>query len=82
MALSSKDNVLLGLADLLNKNRLEILHRNRLDMEAADGSDESLKDRLKVDGRKIDGMIRSCVRWPPKRTPRERFSTISHATTD
>lgn len=59
MALSSKDNVLLGLADLLNKNRLEILHRNRLDMEAADGSDESLKDRLKVDGRKIDGMIRS-----------------------
>ncbi|MDO5522934.1 MAG: glutamate-5-semialdehyde dehydrogenase [Bacteroidia bacterium] len=59
MAISGKNNVLLGLADLLDKNKPEILQKNELDMRAYSDMDESMRDRLKVDENKVDGMIRS-----------------------
>lgn len=59
MVISPKNNVLLGLADLLNKNKSEILLKNELDMGSFSDMDESMKDRLKVDEKKVDGMIRS-----------------------
>lgn len=55
----SKNNVLLALAELLSENRSEILSQNRLDMNAFSDMDASMKDRLKVDEAKIEGMIRS-----------------------
>ena len=59
MGISSKNNVLLGLAGLLKKNKSEILRKNALDMDSPADMDESVKDRLKVDENKVDGMIRS-----------------------
>ena len=59
MVISQKNNVLLGLADLLNKNKSVILQKNELDMNSFFDMDESMKDRLKVDEAKIEGMIRS-----------------------
>ena len=59
MAISKKNSVLLNLADLLAKNKPEILRKNELDMNSFADMDESMKDRLKVDENKVDGMIRS-----------------------
>ena len=59
MAISKKNSVLLNLADLLAKNKPEILSKNELDMNSFADMDESMKDRLKVDENKVDGMIRS-----------------------
>lgn len=55
----SKDSVLLTLARLLNERDAEILDRNRADMNAVSDEDISMKDRLKVDRSKINGMIES-----------------------
>ena len=59
MTLLKKNSVLLNLADLLAKNKPEILSKNELDMNSFADMDESMKDRLKVDENKVDGMIRS-----------------------
>jgi len=59
MIVLKKNNVLLRLADLLTENKPEILLKNELDMNSFSDMDESMKDRLKVDERKVEGMIRS-----------------------
>ena len=59
MVISQKNNVLLGLADLLTRHKSEILLKNELDMNSFSDMDASMKDRLKVDENKVDGMIRS-----------------------
>ncbi len=62
MKVESKNNVLLRLADLLKSNQAEILAANKKDMLAhAVGMDASMKDRLKVDERKMEAMVRSLV---------------------
>lgn len=59
MNTEQKNNVLLSLAQLLELNRGNIKEANEADMQAFPGMDDSMKDRLKVDDKKIDGMIRS-----------------------
>lgn len=59
MVITSKNKVLLSLAGLLDKYRPEILLKNQLDMDSVSDLDASMKDRLKVDESKVDGMIRS-----------------------
>jgi len=54
-----KNNLLLSLAQLLELHRERIIEANEADMHAFPGMDESMKDRLRVDDKKIDGMIRS-----------------------
>lgn len=54
-----KNNVLFTLAALLETNREKIIEANEADVQAFPNMDASMKDRLKVDDRKIDGMIRS-----------------------
>ena len=54
-----KNNLLLSLAQLLALHRARIMEANEADMHAFPGMDESMKDRLRVDDKKIDGMIRS-----------------------
>lgn len=59
MNTEQKNNVLLSLVQLLELNRGNIKEANEADMQAFPGMDDSMKDRLKVDDKKIDGMIRS-----------------------
>lgn len=56
-----KNNVLSTLATLLKLRSDEIIHANEADMEAYPDIDASMRDRLKVDNKKIDGMIQSLV---------------------
>lgn len=56
---SKKNGVLNALTDLLRQNRAQIIEANCRDMESHPDMDESMKDRLKVDEKKIEGMIRS-----------------------
>ncbi len=56
---SKKNRVLTSLADLLRQNRAQIIEANLRDMADYPEMDEAMKDRLKVDEKKIDGMIRS-----------------------
>src|SRR5690554_6944905 len=59
MKSSQKNNVLRTLAELLKRQGDEIIHANGVDMDAFPDMDASMRDRLKVDGTKIEGMIRS-----------------------
>ena len=59
MALKLKNKVLTTLSDLLHQNRGGIIEANGNDIEAYPDMDESMKDRLKIDDTKIDGMINS-----------------------
>lgn len=61
MVISEKNNVLINLAELLKKNQPEILRQNQLDMSSFSNMDESMRDRLKVDENKVEGMIRSLL---------------------
>jgi glutamate-5-semialdehyde dehydrogenase len=54
-----KNNVLFTLAALLETNRGKITEANKADVRTFPNMDASMRDRLKVDDRKIDGMIRS-----------------------
>ncbi|RNC64371.1 glutamate-5-semialdehyde dehydrogenase [Proteiniphilum sp. X52] len=54
-----KNDVLLSLGQLLELNRENIMKANEADISAYPGMDDSMLDRLKVDEKKIDGMIRS-----------------------
>ena len=54
-----KNNVLKTLAELLKRQGDEIIHANGVDMDAFPDMDASMRDRLKVDGTKIEGMIHS-----------------------
>jgi len=58
---SKKNSVLASLADLLRQNRTQIIEANHRDMTEYPDMDESMKDRLKVDEKKIEGMIRSLM---------------------
>ena len=59
MKSSLKNSVLSTLTQLLRRNRHEIMRANAADMATFPDMDDSMRDRLKVDEQKIDGMIRS-----------------------
>ena len=52
-----KDVVLQELAGLINTHRSEIISANQRDLTTAKDLDPTLKDRLLVDDKKVDGMI-------------------------
>ncbi|HBG57461.1 MAG TPA: glutamate-5-semialdehyde dehydrogenase [Porphyromonadaceae bacterium] len=54
-----KNNVLKNLSELLRQQKGMIMDANRSDMLAYPDMDASMRDRLKVDENKIEGMIRS-----------------------
>ena len=76
--LSERNAVLTGMAQLLNNERELILNANKKDLEAYKGSDLAMYDRLKVDGGKIDGMIRSLQQLAGEEDPlgQERFQFV------
>lgn len=54
-----KNAVLTRMAELLDANREAIIAQNREEVEAYTGNDQSMRDRLKVNDKKVDGMIKS-----------------------
>ena len=73
MKISQKNNVLKTLAELLTRQGDEIIHANGVDMDAFPDMDASMRDRLKVDGTKIEGMIHSLEEVVPRPTRKVKF---------
>lgn len=57
--LNLKNYVLSTLAELLKQHKGEIIDANSADIRSFPDMDDSMKDRLKVDEKKIEGMIQS-----------------------
>jgi glutamate-5-semialdehyde dehydrogenase len=57
LSIETRNNVLLTMAELLEKERDTIISINKKDLEAYKGEDISMFDRLKVDNSKVDEMI-------------------------
>ncbi len=61
LSTAKKNAVLATMADLLEANRKKIIQLNKEDVDAYDGEDQSMFDRLKVNDKKVDGMIKSVL---------------------
>ncbi len=53
----TKNKALKDLALLIAENKSEIIAQNKIDLESAGSIDPTLIDRLKVDSKKVDGMV-------------------------
>jgi len=53
----TKNRALKDLAKLIDENKSEIIARNKIDLDNAQNIDPTLIDRLKVDEKKVDGMV-------------------------
>ncbi len=76
LSIDTRNNVLLTMAELLEKERNEIISINKKDLEAYKGEDISMFDRLKVDNSKVDEMIAAASHLASQEDPVgvERFS--------
>ena len=76
LSIETRNAVLLKMATLLEKERMAIIKINKADLEAYDGNDISMYDRLKVDDSKVDEMIASVTHLASQKDPVgiERFS--------
>jgi glutamate-5-semialdehyde dehydrogenase len=74
--IETRNAVLLKMAALLEQERAEIIKINKADLDAYDGDDISMYDRLKVDDSKVDEMIKSAKHLASQDDPVgvERFS--------
>ncbi|WP_111308238.1 glutamate-5-semialdehyde dehydrogenase [Confluentibacter sediminis] len=74
--IETRNTVLLNMATLLEKERAAIIKINKGDLEAYDGDDLSMYDRLKVDDSKVDDMIASVTNLASQEDPVgvERFA--------
>ncbi|WP_276169139.1 glutamate-5-semialdehyde dehydrogenase [Zobellia alginiliquefaciens] len=74
--IKQRNAVLSDMAHLINQERSAILEANKKDMEGYTGDDLAMRDRLKVDQGKIDGMILSLQQLATQEDPLgvERFS--------
>lgn len=74
--IKQRNAVLSDMANLLDKERAAILVANKVDMDSYAGDDIAMRDRLKVDQAKIDGMILSLQQLAAQEDPLgvERFS--------
>ena len=59
LSIEKRNAVLLRMASLLQEERKTIIEINKTDLEAYNGDDISMYDRLKVDDAKVDEMIKS-----------------------
>jgi glutamate-5-semialdehyde dehydrogenase len=76
LSIETRNAVLLKMAVLLENERAAIIEINKADLEAYDGTDISMYDRLKVDDSKVDEMIASVSHLASQKDPVgiERFS--------
>ncbi len=54
-----KNKTLFDLAELISKNKSEIIRQNKIDLAGTDNLDPTLFDRLKVDEKEVEAMIAS-----------------------
>ncbi|WP_346880823.1 glutamate-5-semialdehyde dehydrogenase [uncultured Algibacter sp.] len=76
LSIEKRNAVLLKMAVLLEQERQAIMAINKTDLEAYNGDDISMFDRLKVDDSKVDEMIKSVTHLASQEDPVgvERFS--------
>ncbi|MEC3905645.1 glutamate-5-semialdehyde dehydrogenase [Tamlana sp. 2201CG12-4] len=76
LSIETRNAVLLKMAELLEREREAIISINKTDLEAYNGDDISMYDRLKVDHSKVDEMIASVTHLASQEDPVgvERFS--------
>jgi glutamate-5-semialdehyde dehydrogenase len=76
LPIETRNAVLLKMADLLERERVAIIKINKADLEAYDGDDISMYDRLKVDDSKVNDMIASLTHLASQDDPVgvERFA--------
>ena len=76
LSIEKRNAVLLIMAKLLEQERTHIKAINKTDLEAYNGDDISMYDRLKVDDAKVDEMIKSVTHLASQKDPVgvERFS--------
>jgi glutamate-5-semialdehyde dehydrogenase len=76
LSIETRNNVLLTMAELLDKEREAIINKNKEDLEAYNGNDISMFDRLKVDDTKVNEMITAAKHLASQEDPvgLERFS--------
>jgi glutamate-5-semialdehyde dehydrogenase len=74
--IETRNAVLLKMAALLEQERAAIIKINKADLDAYDGDDISMYDRLKVDDSKVDEMIKAATHLASQEDPVgvERFS--------
>ena len=56
---NTKNKTLSDLAALISKHKFEIIQQNKIDLDNAGNLDPTLIDRLKVNEKKVDGMVTS-----------------------
>jgi len=59
LSIKKRNAVLKSMQDLVLQNAQTILDANKIDMDSYDGGDLAMKDRLKVNDAKIEGMVES-----------------------
>ncbi len=69
MQSNKKNKVLAKMAELLETNRAAIIKANKEDITSYKGTDQSMYDRLIVNDKKVDGMIRSVLEVMEKDDP-------------
>lgn len=76
--IAQRNSVLTKMAKLIRESQTAILAANQIDLDSYSGDDISMRDRLKVDQSKIDGMILSLEQLMSEPDPLgiERFATI------
>ncbi len=77
LSITQRNAVLTSMAKLIEENQTAILAANLIDLDRYTGDDISMRDRLKVDQSKIDGMLLSLVQLASEPDPLgiERFAT-------
>lgn len=73
MTTDSKNKVLISLSELIKKNQSDIISKNQIDLGSVDDKDISMKDRLKVDEMKIEGMIKSLIEVSKQSNPTDKI---------
>ncbi len=69
LSIEQRNNVLLTMARLVNDHQNDILEANEKDMKGFDQQDIAMYDRLKVDHKKINGMVISLEQLAAQKDP-------------
>jgi len=78
LSIEKRNLVLHSMAKLVEQERSQIIQVNKQDLEAYDGSDIAMEERLKVDNKKVDEMILSLNQLAAQEDPVgvERFHFV------
>lgn len=69
LSIQQRNNVLRTMAELVNRQGVDIISANIKDVEDYKGTDLAMFDRLKIDESKIDGMVQSLLELADQEDP-------------